>query len=57
MSVASPQRSVRQRTEGDLAALRAKIMNRIVIAERNVIRTDVMVAPLDNIHDIIQIYH
>jgi hypothetical protein len=40
-----------------LATLRAKIMNRFVIAERNVVHTDIMVAPLDSIHDIIQIYH
>jgi len=29
---------VRQRTEGDRAALRAKIMDRPVIVERNVVR-------------------
>jgi hypothetical protein len=32
-------------------------MDRLVIAERNVIRADIMVAPLDSIHDIIQTYH
>jgi hypothetical protein len=32
-------------------------MDRIVIAERNVVRVDIMVAPLDSIHDIIQTYH
>jgi hypothetical protein len=53
MSASSPQCRVRQRTEGDLAALRAKIMNRTIIAERNVVRADIMVAPLDSIHDII----
>jgi hypothetical protein len=57
MSAGSPQCRVRQRTEGDRAALRAKIMDRPVIAERNVIRSDIMVAPLDNIHDTIQTYH
>jgi hypothetical protein len=40
-----------------MAALRAKIMNRIVIAERNVVCPDIMVAPLDNIHEIIRTYH
>jgi len=38
-------------------ALRAKIMDRPVITERNVIRSDIMVAPLDSIHDTIQTYH
>jgi len=57
MSAGSPQRRVRQRTEGDLVALRAKIMDRPVIVERNVIRADIMVAPLDSIHEIIQTYH
>jgi hypothetical protein len=32
-------------------------MERLVIAERNVIRSDIMVAPLDSIHDTIQTYH
>jgi hypothetical protein len=53
MSADSPQRKVRQRTDGELAALKAKIMNRFVIVEWNVVRTDIMVAPLDSIHDII----
>jgi len=57
MSAGSPQHRVRQRTEEDLATLRAKIMDRTVIAERNVVRADIMVAPLDRIHDIIQTYH
>lgn len=48
---------VQQRTDEELVALRAKIMNRSVIAERNVVRADIMVAPLDSIHDIIQTYH
>jgi len=37
MSTDSPQRRVQQRTDEELAALRAKIMNRSVIAERNVV--------------------
>jgi len=57
MSAGSPQRRVRQRTNRELAALRAKIMNRSVIAERIVVRADIMMAPLDSIHDIIQTYH
>jgi hypothetical protein len=57
MSAGSPQRRVRQRTEGDRGALRAKIMDRPVIAKRNVIRSDIMVSPLDSIHDTIQTYH
>jgi hypothetical protein len=50
-------RRVRQRTEGEREALRAKIMDRPVIAERNVVRSDIMVVPLDSIHDTIQTYH
>jgi hypothetical protein len=57
MSAGSPQCRVRQRTEGDRAALRAKIIDRPVIVERNVVRSDIMVAPLDSIHDTIQTYH
>jgi len=53
MSAGSPQRRVRQRTDGELATLRAKIMNISVIAKRNVVRADIVVAPLDSIHDII----
>jgi hypothetical protein len=57
MSAGSPQGRVRQRTRGDRAALRAKIMDRPVIVEWNVVGSDIMVAPLDSIHDIIQTYH
>jgi hypothetical protein len=57
MSTSSPERIIQQRTDGELAVLRAKIMNRSVIAERNVVRSDIIVAPLDSIHDIIQTYH
>jgi hypothetical protein len=32
-------------------------MDRTVIAERNVVLSDIMVAPLDSIHNIIQTYH
>jgi len=57
ISAGSPQRRVCQSTEGDRAALRTKIMDRPVIAERNVVRSDIMVAPLDSIHETIQTYH
>jgi hypothetical protein len=57
MSSGNPQRRVRQRTEGDRATLKAKIMDRPIIAERNVIHSGIMVAPLDCIHDTIQTYH
>jgi hypothetical protein len=42
---------------GDRTALRAKIMGQAIIAERNVVRSDIIVAPLDNIYDTIQTYH
>jgi hypothetical protein len=57
MSTGSPQRRVRQRTVGDRVALRVKIMDGAVIAEGNVVRSDIMVAPLDSIHKTIQTYH
>jgi len=57
MSADSPQRRVGQRTKEDRAALQAKIMDRTVITERNVVLSDIMVSPLDSIHDIIQTYH
>jgi hypothetical protein len=41
----------------DRAAIQAKIMDHSVIAERNVLRADIMVPPLDNILDIIQTYN
>jgi hypothetical protein len=57
MSTGSSQRRVRQRTEEGIAATRARIENRQAIPERNVVRANVMVAPLDVIDDIIQTYH
>jgi hypothetical protein len=57
MSAGSPQCRVHQRTVEDRATLQAKTMDRKVIAERNVVRSDIMVPPLDSIHDIIQTYH
>jgi hypothetical protein len=41
----------------DRDAIHAKIMDRTVIAERNVLRADIMVPPLDNILTIIQTYN
>jgi len=52
MSAVSSQRRVRQRS-----ALQSKIMDRTIIVERNVVRSDIMVPPLDSIYDTIQTYH
>jgi hypothetical protein len=41
----------------DRAAIQAKIMDRSIIAEWNVLRADLMVPPLDNILGIIQTYN
>jgi hypothetical protein len=57
MSAGSPPRRVRQRTVEDRAAIQAKTIDRTVIAERNVIRSDIMVPSLDSIHAIIQTYN
>lgn len=57
MSTGSPPRRVRQRLVEDRAAFHAKIMDRSIIVERNVIRADIMVPPLDNILGIIQTYN
>jgi hypothetical protein len=57
MSVGSPPCKVRQRIVEDRAAIQAKTMDRTVIAKRNVIRSDIIVPPLDNIHAIIQTYN
>jgi hypothetical protein len=57
MSAISSQRRVRQRTEEERSALQTKIMDRTVIAERNVVRSDIMVPPLDSIYETIQTYH
>jgi hypothetical protein len=57
MSAGSPPRRVCQRLVEDRAAIQAKIMDRSVIAERNVLQADFMVPPLDNILDIIQTYN
>jgi hypothetical protein len=57
MSAISSQRRVRQRTEEERSALQTKIMDRTVITERNVVRLDIMVPPLDSIYETIQTYH
>jgi hypothetical protein len=57
MSAISSQRRVRQRTDEERSALQTKIMDRIIIAERNVVRSDIMVPPLDSIYETIQTYH
>jgi hypothetical protein len=57
MSTGIPPRRVCQRLVEDRVAVQAKIMDRFVIAERNVLRADIMVPPLDNILDIIQTYN
>jgi hypothetical protein len=57
MSAISSQRRVRQRTEEERNDVQAKIMDRNVIAERNVVRADIMVPPLDSIFETIQTYH
>jgi hypothetical protein len=57
MSAGSPPRRVRQRTVEDRAAIQAKTIDRTVIAERNVIRSDIMMPSLDSIHAIIQTYN
>jgi hypothetical protein len=57
MSTISSQRRVRQRTEEERSALQTKIMDRTVIAERNVVRPNIMVPPLDSIYETIQTYH
>jgi len=57
MYAGSPPRRVRQRLVEDRAAIQAKIMDRFVIAERNVLRANIMVPPLDNILDTIQTYN
>jgi hypothetical protein len=57
MSAGSSQHSVRQRIEEGIVAFRARIANRQAIPERNVVRADVLVAPMDVIDDIIQTYH
>jgi hypothetical protein len=57
MSVISSQRKVHQRTEEEQSTFQAKIMDRNVLAERNLVRADIMVPPLDSIYETIQTYN
>jgi hypothetical protein len=57
MSTSSSQRRVRQRIEEGVTTSRARIANRLVIPKRNVVKANVMVAPLDVIYEIIQTYN
>jgi hypothetical protein len=57
MFAISSQCQVRQRTEEEQSAFQAKIMDRNVLAEWNVVRADIMVPPLDSIYETIQTYH
>jgi hypothetical protein len=57
MSAISSQRRVRQRSVEEQSAFQAKIMDRNVIAEWNVVCADITVPPLDSIYDTIQTYH
>lgn len=53
MSAVSSQRRVRRRTEEERSAFQANIMDHTVIAERNVVQSDIMVPPLDSIYETI----
>jgi hypothetical protein len=57
MSAGSPPPRFHQRLVEDWAAIQAKIMDRTVITERNVLRANIMVPQLDNILAIIQTYN
>jgi hypothetical protein len=57
MSSGSSQRKVRQRTEEGIAATRARMENRQVILDRNILRVDITVAPLNFIAQMIQDNH
>jgi hypothetical protein len=57
MSSASSQCKARQRTDEGIAATRARMESRQVIPERNIVKADVMVAPLDFIAQMIQNNH
>jgi hypothetical protein len=54
MSADSSQSKVRQRTDEARAASLAKVENRQAVPKRNVLKADVMVAPLDFIVEISQ---
>lgn len=56
MSDIRSQRQVCQRTEAEVNERQAKIMDRTVIAERKVVRADIMVPLLNSIYETIQQY-
>jgi len=47
VSLGNSQRKVRQRTNEGIAATRARMANKQLIPERNILIPDIMVAPLD----------
>jgi hypothetical protein len=47
MSSGNSQCRVRQRTDEGIATTKARMESRQVISERNIVRADIMVAPLD----------
>jgi hypothetical protein len=57
LSSSSSQRRVRQRIEEGIAATMDHMTNQQVIPERNIVRADIMVAPLDFIAEMIQANH
>jgi hypothetical protein len=57
MFASSSQRRVQQRIEEGLAATMAKVANMQALLERNILRVDVMRAPLDFIAETIQANH
>lgn len=56
MSDISSQRRVLQGTEAEVNERHARILDRSVIAERKVVRADIMVPPLNSIYETIQQY-
>jgi hypothetical protein len=56
-SSGSFQHKVRQRTDEGIATTRARMENKQVIPERNILRANIMVAPLDFIAQMIQDNH
>jgi hypothetical protein len=47
LELGNSQRKVRQRTNEGIAATRARMANKQLIPERNILIPDIMVAPLD----------
>jgi hypothetical protein len=57
MLASSSQRRVRQRTKEGLEKTRAKVETRLVIIERNIVKTDIMIPPFDFIDRLIRENH